>query len=158
MKDLKIRRETTGRYIINVYIDSCCDETKKRGCTIEIIEKILSKVLKDKIVVQKSDCGQKKETNICTNTYASQDKFILQLGISRKTKEGSSISGDTATSLKLEDGKYLLAISDGMGTGPKARQSSKVAIKMLERLLSSGFEKDSSIELINTTLSATSRK
>ena len=158
IKDLKIRKEKTGRYIVNVYVDSCCDETKKRGCTIEIIEKILSKVLNDKIVVQKSDCGQKKETNICANTYASQDRFLLQLGIARKTKEGSSISGDTSTSLKLEDGKYLLAISDGMGTGPKARQSSKVAIKMLERLLSSGFEKDSSIELINTTLSATSRR
>lgn len=158
IKDLKIRREKTGRYIVNVYVDSCCDENEKRGCTIEIVEKILSKVLNDKIVIQKNNCGQKKDTNLCINTYASQDRYMLQLGISRKTKEGSPISGDTSSSLKLEDGKYLLAISDGMGTGPKARQSSKIAIKMLERLLSSGFDKDSSIELINSTLSATSRR
>jgi stage II sporulation protein E len=154
VKDLKIRREKTGRYIVNVYVDSCCEENEKRGCTIEIVEKILSKVLEDKIVIQKNNCGQKRETNLCVNTYASQDKYMLQIGIARKTKEGSPISGDTSTSLKLEDGKYLLAISDGMGTGPKARQSSKIAIKMLERLLSSGFDKDSSIELINSTLSA----
>ena len=154
IKDLKIRREKAGRYIVNVYVDSCLEENEKRGCTVEIIEKILSKVLGEKIVLQKSNCGQKQETNLCINTYASQDNYTLQLGISRKTKSGSPISGDTSTSLKLEDGKYLLAISDGMGTGPKARQSSKIAIKMLERLLSSGFDKDSSIELINTTLSA----
>lgn len=154
MKDLKIRREKTGRYIINVYVDSCCEENEKRGCTIDIVEKILSKVLNDKIVLQKNNCGQKKETNLCINTYASQDNYMLQLGITRKTKEGSPISGDTSSSIRLEDGKYLLAISDGMGTGPKARQSSKIAIKMLERLLSSGFDKDSSIELINSTLSA----
>ncbi|MBO5479108.1 MAG: SpoIIE family protein phosphatase [Clostridia bacterium] len=154
MKDVKIRREKTGRYIINVYVDSCCEENEKRGCTIEAVEKILSKVLEDKIVIQKNNCGQKKETNLCVNTYASQDRYMLQLGISRKTKEGSPISGDTSSSLKLEDGKYLLAISDGMGTGPKARQSSKIAIKMLERLLSNGFDKDSSIELINSTLSS----
>lgn len=154
IKDLKIKREKTGRYIVNVYVDTCCEENEKRGCTVEIIEKILSKVLEEKIVLQKNNCGQKQDTNLCINTYASQDKYTLQLGISRKTKQGSPISGDTGTSLKLEDGKYLLAISDGMGTGPKARQSSKIAIKMLERLLSSGFDKDSSIELINTTLSA----
>lgn len=158
IKDLKIRREKTGRYIINVYVDSCCDENEKRGCTIEAVERILSKVLDDKIVIQKNNCGQKKDTNLCINTYASQDRYMLQFGISRKTKEGSPISGDTSSSLKLEDGKYLLAISDGMGTGPKARQSSKIAIKMLERLLSSGFDKDSSIELINSTLSASSRR
>lgn len=154
IKDLKIRREKTGRYIINVYVDTCCEENEKRGCTVEILEKILSKVLEEKIVLQKNNCGQKKDTNLCINTYTSQDKYTLQLGISRKTKQGSPISGDTSTSLKLEDGKYLLAISDGMGTGPKARQSSKIAIKMLERLLTDGFDKDSSIELINTTLSA----
>jgi stage II sporulation protein E len=135
-------------------VDSCCEENEKRGCTIEIVEKILSKVLGEKIVIQKNNCGQKKETNLCINTYTSQDRYTLQIGIARKTKEGSPVSGDTSTSLKLDDGKYLLAISDGMGTGPKARQSSKIAIKMLERLLSNGFDKDSSIELINSTLSA----
>ena len=41
-----------------------------------------------------------------------------------------------------------------MGSGPEARKSSKIAIKMLERLLTSGFEKDTSIKLINSTLSA----
>lgn len=158
IKDLKIRREKTGRYIVNVYVDACCDENEKRGCTIEIVEKILSKVLNDKIVIQKNNCGQKKDTNLCINTYASQDKYLLRLGISRKTKEGSPISGDTGSSLKLEDGKYLLAISDGMGTGPKARQSSKIAIKMLERLLSNGFDKDTSIELINSTISSASSR
>ena len=154
IRDLKIRKEKTGRYIINAYVDSCCEENKKRGCTIEVMEKILSKVLNDKIVLQKDNCGQNKGTNLCINTYASQDRYILQLGINRKAKDGSPISGDTSSAIKLEDGKYLLAISDGMGTGPKARQSSKIAIKMLERLLSSGFDKDSSIELINSTIAA----
>lgn len=33
-------------------------------------------------------------------------------------------------------------------------KSSKIAIKMLERLLTAGFEKDVSMKLINSTLSA----
>ena len=41
-----------------------------------------------------------------------------------------------------------------MGSGPEARKSSKIAIKMLERLLEAGFDKDISIKLINSTLIA----
>ena len=39
-----------------------------------------------------------------------------------------------------------------MGSGPEARKSSQIAIKMLERLLMSGFDKETSIDLINTTI------
>lgn len=155
IQDINIRREKTGRYIITVCVDSCSNVNDKRGCTVEGLERILSKVLDEKIVLQKDGCGFKRETNLCVNTYASEDKYILQLGFSRKTKEGSMVSGDSSISVKLDDGKYLLAISDGMGTGPKAKQASSVATKMLQRLLSSGFDKDTSLELINSTLAMT---
>ncbi len=155
IQDINIRREKTGRYIITVCVDSCSNINDKRGCTVEGLERILSKVLDEKIVLQKDGCGFKRETNLCVNTYASEDKYILQLGFSRKTKEGSMVSGDSSISVKLDDGKYLLAISDGMGTGPKAKQASSVATKMLQRLLSSGFDKDTSLELINSTLAMT---
>ena len=48
----------------------------------------------------------------------------------------------------------MLAISDGMGSGPDARKSSKIAIKTLERLLQSGFNNDTALKLVNTTISA----
>ena len=76
------------------------------------------------------------------------------MGIAKAKKSESIISGDTTLQTRLEDGKYLLAISDGMGSGPEARKSSKIAIKMLERLLQSGFNNDTALKLINTTISA----
>lgn len=158
IQDLNIKQERTGRFIVTAYIDSCVEPEEKRGCSVLIMEKILYKVLGEKIVLQKSTCGLKQETNLCVNTYASLDKYILQLGVNKKTKDGSVISGDSNLTIKLDDGKYLLAISDGMGTGPKARQASQIAVKMLQRLLSSGFDKDTSIELINSTLSQTSEE
>ena len=39
-----------------------------------------------------------------------------------------------------------------MGSGPEARKSSQIVTKMLKRLLDSGFEKETSIDLINTNL------
>ena len=40
-----------------------------------------------------------------------------------------------------------------MGSGKEAKKSSKMAIGMLNKLLSSGFEKDTSLRLINSILS-----
>lgn len=153
LKDISIKREKTGRYIITTYIDACNEKTK-RECSVERMQSVLSKVFDEKIVSHNVKCAFKQNNSICVNTFISEDKYILQLGISKATKEGSPVSGDTSLSVKLNDGKYLLAISDGMGTGPRARQSSQIATKMLERLLTTGFDKDTSIELINATLSA----
>ena len=84
--------------------------------------------------------------------YMSADKYLLQIGQDSKIKNGSPVSGDSILQIRLNDGKYLMAISDGMGSGPEARKSSQIAIKMLERLLMSGFDKNTSIDLINTTI------
>lgn len=46
----------------------------------------------------------------------------------------------------------------GWGRGPEAKKSSSIAVKMLKRLLSKGFDKDTSIELINSTLSLNSEE
>ena len=82
-------------------------------------------------------------------TYTSEDKYILQIGSSKVTKDGSSVSGDCNLQMKLEDGKYLLAISDGMGTGRGARSGSKLAIDTLEKMLKSGFDDEELIGFIN---------
>ena len=76
----------------------------------------------------------------------------MQIGIAKKNKEGQTVSGDSSIQIKLKDGKYLIALSDGMGSGPEARKSSQIAVKMLGRLLSNGFDKETSIELINNTI------
>ena len=88
----------------------------------------------------------------------SDDTYGLQVGVATSTKADSPVSGDSHIETKLEDGKYLLAISDGMGSGPDAMKSSKIAVKMLDRLLKAGFEKEVSLQLINSTLAVTSKE
>ena len=60
--------------------------------------------------------------------------------------------GDTNLQIRLNDGKYLLAISDGMGSGEKARKASKFVIDTLNTMLSKGFERNETIQLINSEL------
>ncbi len=52
----------------------------------------------------------------------------------------------------------MMAISDGMGSGPRAKKSSSTVIKMLKRLLTTGFDKDVSIGLINSSVNLNSNE
>lgn len=151
--DLSIEQERTGRYIIKVFINTCND-SKLIECPTKKIEQILSEVLGKEIVIKKEKCGIKQKQKVCYQTYISKDNYGMQIGIAKTNKEGENVSGDSSLQISLEDGKYLIAISDGMGSGPNARKSSQIAIKMLGRLLSNGFDKETSIELINNTISS----
>lgn len=140
LEDVLINKQKNGKYIAKL------KSIPKNNSVIMIMENIISKVLNSKMKY----AGKEEEYS----RYESEDKFKLEIGISRTTKSNSEISGDSSIQTKLKDGKYLLAISDGMGTGQAAKNSSKRVINMLENLLTSGFEKDTSIELINTAMTA----
>lgn len=137
--EITIKNKT--RFIVEMYCIKNLETSK-----IETIEKILTKVLGEKIVLNYDASTQK------TLKFLSDDKYKMAIGKSTQTKGKSEESGDSILNIRLQDGKYLVAISDGMGSGKEAKKSSAQALKMLENLLSSGFDKDTSLKLINTSL------
>lgn len=153
VKDIKIQKQKSGRYIVEVQRETC-ENIDGKTCNIKKICRILDKAFNDTFVIKNEECGLRNNTEQCKFTYMAKDKYSIQVGISKTTKADSPISGDSNIETKLDDGKYLLALSDGMGSGPEAMKSSKVAIKMLNRLLEAGFDKDASLKLINSTLIA----
>lgn len=157
IQNISIKKENTGRTRITLYTNTC-ENVEKPTCDVKKMGRILSKVFNENMVLQKQECGARLKKSICSYTYLSEDKQSLQIGIAKTTKSGSNMSGDSLLQTKLEDGKYLIALSDGMGSGKDARKASKTAITMLERLLTSGFDKDSSLRLINSTLNAISEE
>ena len=142
-KDIEIQEisiQQEGRYLIEIYME------KSNNTDIELIQNILTNTLEETIVFN-------PEASIGTRlNFLSDDKFVMAIGNSEISKKDSEISGDGILSIRLKDGKYLIALSDGMGSGKEARQSSNKALKMLENLLLSGFDKKTSISLINTSL------
>ena len=151
IEDISVKKEETGRCKIIIYT-KCCSSLETDTCYLKNIEQIISRVLNEKINLTDQECGLRKKEKYCKFTYISSDKYSLQIGIAKATKDGSKVSGDTSIQTRLEDGKYLLAISDGKGSGEEAKKSSKMATDMLEELLTSGFKHNTSIKLINSTL------
>lgn len=96
------------------------------------------------------------EKNVDSKEEKKEEKYKLSKVVLTKTKNKSEISGDSNLITKLEDGKYMLAISDGMGSGTQANKSSNTVISMLKKMLTNGFDKEVSIGLINSAININS--
>lgn len=139
VQDLGIKRD--NRFMIEIYFTEILETTK-----IELVEEILTKILKERIVLNdEASIGKRL-------SFLSDDKYVMAIGKAEKTKDKSETSGDSNLNIRLKDGKYLVAISDGMGSGEEAKKSSMKALRLLENLLLSGFDKKISLDLINTVL------
>ncbi|HAY22045.1 MAG TPA: stage II sporulation protein E, partial [Desulfobacterales bacterium] len=62
------------------------------------------------------------------------------------------VSGDSYVITTLKEGKELLVLSDGMGVGEPASVQSQTAVKLLENMLNSGFDKEVALHTINSVL------
>ena len=145
VQELSISKNEDERIIVELYIE----KTNKKNVH-DIILKVLEKILKEKLDITQKEVidSNKTEKIICK----SADKFMIEIGQAIAIKDGNKVSGDSLLHTKLQDGKYLIAISDGMGSGEKAKNSSQIVVNMLQKLLNTGYNKESSIDLINTNL------
>lgn len=139
-----------GKFIVNLDLKFEENSNLRDKKKIAIIAETISKVFGKKFVFQKDK--NNLSTGIYIQTYSSEDKFGLAVGSAKTTKQGNKISGDSNLQIRLEDGKYLLAISDGMGSGENAKKSSKFVISTLNNLLEKGFEEKDVLNLINSEL------
>ena len=78
--------------------------------------------------------------------------YELLTGTASQKQEGSSISGDNASMFFLEDGRYFICLSDGMGSGPAAGRESDMVVDLMEKFMTAGFEADTAIRLMNSAM------
>lgn len=72
-------------------------------------------------------------------------------GAVRRCAQGDSC-GDSALLTRLSDGRWLAALSDGMGRGEAAARESCAAIAAMNRLLDDGVRPESAIDVVNALL------
>ncbi len=122
-----------------------------RNC-INNIEKVTTGVIGRKMIKESSECVQNHKTGICTLKLVEEETFRVTTGVAKLGKYEASVSGDNYTFMNTGDGKYIVALSDGMGSGQKADCQSRAAISLLEQFMETGFDKDTAIKLINSIL------
>lgn len=85
-------------------------------------------------------------------TLVEEPSYGVCLGVARIAGGGSDVSGDNYSAMELPGGRYLLCLSDGMGSGPAACEESEAVVELAEQLLESGFRLEQAVKSINSVL------
>lgn len=78
--------------------------------------------------------------------------YMVDLGSSQLTETGSKITGDAYRNLTTDTGRFVLILSDGMGTGGNAAVDSAMTSDLLRRLLEAGVGCDAALKIVNSAL------
>ena len=139
-------KNNKGRMEVTIYKKPCLG---KQLCTKEFIP-VVSRTLGTKMIREGNNCMLSRECPMCQFRLIEEENFNIITAVSKLSKE--DISGDNYTYGKAGSGKYMAALSDGMGNGKFASNESLTTISLLEKLLEAGFDKNAAIKAINSIL------
>lgn len=131
---------------INIIMPSCVDGS---NCEIQVAP-VISGVLGEKMEVCDKKCPRITGKGECEFTLTRAFNYRVISGAAQVGKE--EVCGDSFTIATLKEGKELVALSDGMGVGEKACTESQAAVRLLENLLSTGFDRETALKTINSVL------
>lgn len=135
----------------NIDIEMTINFREYRGEAEKLIAPVLADVLEENIIVKEERISPyPKGTSFLS--FGSAKQFNVSTGVATAAKGGGLISGDCYTTIELGEGRYVLAISDGMGNGVRAREESSETLKLLEQILHTGISEQVAIKSINSIL------
>lgn len=126
---------------VSLTVVDCRDFTPVKRC----VEKVtgIRLMLKDKTV---------HDALKTTYLLSEPPKFDACFGVAYAIKDGEKVSGDTHTVIKINEHSFLMALSDGMGSGVYARKVSETAISLIEAFYRSEMPTDIVLDTINKLL------
>lgn len=126
--------------------------SKRGGCiSIKTFQKIVQHVLEKELRVQE-ECKSFITKEVVEFRLFEDTKFRSVQGISRLKKDGAQISGDNFSFLEMENGKLMLGLSDGMGSGTTACKESEMVLDLVERFMEAGFSVETAIRMMNSAM------
>ncbi|WP_272944768.1 stage II sporulation protein E [Gorillibacterium massiliense] len=117
----------------------------------KIIAPLLSDILGETITVKKEEPYAKGDGRNMV-TFGSAKTYEVETGVAGAAKGGDLLSGDSFSTVELGNGKFAVALSDGMGNGERARAESSAALTILQQLLQSGMDEKLAIKSVNSVL------
>ncbi|MCL2385976.1 MAG: stage II sporulation protein E [Defluviitaleaceae bacterium] len=140
-----VLEDNTGKYRVSINHKPCIG---KKACVSEILP-VLNAVLKRKMRVESGDCNIK--AGVCHARFMEDQRFRITSGVAHRAKSSRG-SGDSYSAMELRNGSCLLVLSDGMGSGERARRESAATVGLLEDFIESGFDKELAVRMINSVL------
>ena len=117
---------------------------------VKAMSAVISEKLKRRYVLKdKIDYDSQKSCLI----FGAPPRLDAGFGVAYAIKSGEKVSGDTHSVIRINDGAFLMALSDGMGSGEYARKISEAAISLIEAFYRAEMPEDNVLNTINKLLS-----
>ncbi|MGN1372662.1 MAG: SpoIIE family protein phosphatase [Candidatus Coproplasma sp.] len=88
----------------------------------------------------------------CAYVLTRPPRYDAAFGVAYAIKNGEKVSGDTHSVIKINEHSFLMALSDGMGSGEYAGRVSATAISLIEAFCRSQMPQDVMLDTINKLL------
>lgn len=136
-----------GEYEVSVYRNGCKGRQLCRDVTADTVSGILGRTMKRK----EKECSV-DENGRCRLVLCEKSSFRVSAAAAMAIKDDESVSGDSYSFMELPRGGYMIALSDGMGSGSEAGEESRTVIELLEQFSELGFKRDTALQMINSAL------
>ena len=84
--------------------------------------------------------------------FVEDVSYQVLYGVAKLTKEMEKVSGDNYICRQEEAGRFVMCLSDGMGSGVEACRESEEVVELLEQFLESGFTQETAAKMVNSAL------
>ncbi len=113
------------------------------------LQSVISKTLAiPMLLTEKADITDGK----CYLSFGKSCDFDAVFGIAKATKDGSEVSGDTHSIMRIGGDRFLVALSDGMGSGKNAENISSTSLSLIECFYKAGLNTNLILNTVNTLL------
>lgn len=119
-------------------------ETDFKAKVIEGVER----ALETKLEINRYEYNEEKK--YCFFEMKIKKQFAVTVSAYNKAKD--EVCGDAYSFMELDEGEYLIAVADGMGSGKIAHKESETTIELLESFLETGFKSEVALKMINSAL------
>ena len=140
--------DKNGKTRIRVSMDNCqeVDYCKKN------IIALLNSTTRMKLCIADDEGYINPQTNECIVTIEEKPKYYMVSYGAIEPKDGENEVGDSYSFGKTSNGTYMTILSDGMGSGPEAREESKSTVELVEKLMEAGFNENIIISTVNSIM------
>ncbi len=128
-----------------------CEVTFKQTSYKKGKEFQIAKIIGDTLSVPIEYNGTKYRDDYAYLTFSPRENYSVSTGYSTALKSGEKLSGDSFCMVDTPK-QFSVILSDGMGSGESANKLSNYACNMTKNYILGGFDVDTCVKMVNSSL------
>ncbi|MBQ7950662.1 MAG: SpoIIE family protein phosphatase [Clostridia bacterium] len=146
VKEASVLKTASEHFLVQLELAAC---RYNENC-FSTLEKLIGDILGVKMIRVEGGCGD----HTCRFTFSEGEAGKLEKRVQSISKRDNDPVGDSHIISEISRNQYLMALSDGMGSGKEASRVSTSVVTLLDEMLKAGFSGESAYRMLNSFLIA----